>query len=197
MQPRDGTTDEALHLDDLALMLLADGEGTGPDEAPAAQHVAGCPACAARLASLIEETQSFAGLLALDETEVTFLQSARLPEHAMQTYLREAHAEEHNPVTSFLLLVTAIAIGYAGWVTVAPRLGDALELARRAGFTSIVAHLLAGWIFDLVIGVTNLLRALSVSPLLDGSLLLLSVLAGITWMVLISVQRSTPVRPTA
>ena len=131
------------HLDDLAAMLLADGEVVAP---ATAAHAAACEVCGARVAAFRAEAATLSASLALDEDELAFLLRAQVPQ-AVATLVSGAAAPPvaRDSPASLLAMLALAAAGYAGWLLAQPLVDGVIEAGRRAGLTSLAAQALAAW----------------------------------------------------
>ena len=132
------------HLDALALLRLADGELVAP---AARAHAGACAECGALLHAFRREGEILAGALALDAADLALLHQAALPAHVAghASAARRGAPAERESLGSLLAMVLAAGAGYVLWTFFSPLLLAALEVARWAGATALVAGVLAGW----------------------------------------------------
>jgi hypothetical protein len=179
-------TDGREHLDDLAALRLADG-APAPESAVHAAHAAACPPCAARVAAFRAEAESLLAAFALADDETALLDRAALPRQVAARVEREAaRARRHRERAAAALGVAlgALLLAYAGWLTAARLLGAGLDLARRAGLTTVLAHAIAGWAITLVQALWNALALASQTPLVAAPVLPALALAAAIWLAL-------------
>ena len=171
------------HLDDLAALRLADG-APWPE---AAVHAAACPTCAARVAALRAEAESLLAAFALDDNESALLDRAALPRLvAARVEGETARARRHRERAAAALGVAlgAMLLAYTGWLAAAPLLGAGLELARRAGLTTVLAHAITGWAVALAQALWDTLALASQAPIVAAPALPMLALAGAIWLAL-------------
>lgn len=170
-------------MDELTLTLIADAE---PVPSVAVAHLSACAVCEARLADIRAEDRLLVAALALDSDEVRFLQAAALPQHAASTYPgTRARVLERNSVSNILPIITVCAVASLGWMAVAPVFSVWWDYARRLGLTSVLAHVIAGAFYDLIINLIVAVQAVGSLPLLEASLVVLAAVATLIWLSLI------------
>ena len=186
------------HLDDVAAMMLADGERL-PD---AAAHVSACPACAARVAAFRSEADALAGSLALDPDETAFLQAAALPARVaawapLPMAGRAALARRWESPATMAAVVALAATGTFGWQLGSTLLAAGLDTASRAGATAVAADLAMGWIIALARLAWAALDAIARLPLIDSPALPLLALTASLWVLLVLMPRPAAAQTAA
>lgn len=187
---------EADHLDDIMVMLLADGEPVAP---PVAAHAIACQTCSARVDAWRAEATAWRGVFALDEGELAFLLEARVPQQVASLTSGSARAQvvDREGLLPLVAVVAVVATGYAGWLLAQPLVAAAGELARRVGLTSLAAQALTGWAIGLAQTSWNALRMVKGAGLLDAPQVPLLVLALFIWSVLSLLARPSVRAETA
>jgi hypothetical protein len=172
------------HLDELTLLLLAEGE---PVEGDSAAHAAACSVCSARVAAFRAEALVLGDSFALAPDELAFLHAAALPEQIASRV--EADAVAQGSLVSLLWWILPFLLGYLGWLFALPYFADALDLVRDAGGLTLALTFLT----DAAISATDLFASLiegvSAVPGFGAPVLALSFLAAVTWVALLAAPR--------
>ena len=186
------------HLDDLATMMLADGERL-PE---AAAHVSACPVCAARVAAFRSEAAALAGSFALDADEAALLHAAALPSRVaawapLPLAGRAALARRWETPATMGAVVALAAAGTVGWQLSSSLLAAGLDTASRAGASAVAADLIIGWIIALTrlawMGADTVARL----PLIDSPAVPLLGLTAVLWGLLVFMPRPAVAQPAA
>jgi hypothetical protein len=165
-------------------MLLADGM---PVPAAAARHAAACSACAAQVALFRSEARALQQVLALDEEEHAFLLQSGLSARVAALVGAApgwGTADARRNLASFGLALAALAAGYVGWLVVTPVLSDGLELARRAGVTTILVQRLLDVLISLLQSLWSALSVVAQTPVVSSPAIVALGLAFVAWLAL-------------
>jgi hypothetical protein len=181
-----GHPGQSEHLDELAAMLLADGEA----QPQAERHVAGCAACAARVAAFRAEAGALATSFALDLEEATFVETLLPRRAALWVPAPPRRAGAGNLAPATLLASTLILAAAIGWQAATGLLVAAYDAASRAGATALVADTVMGWAIEGARAGWAALDALSDAPLIASPAVPLLALAALLWAALVLMPRS-------
>ncbi|HEX2516206.1 MAG TPA: hypothetical protein VH257_15970 [Chloroflexota bacterium] len=170
------------HLDELAAMLLADGQPVDP---PAARHAASCGLCTALVSAFRNEGRSLTSALSLDEADLAFLAGAGLPARvcARAGRIPLLEGQRDSPATLLALLLTALA-GYGLWLLALPGFNDALSLAQRSGAVAVGTRMLTDWLIGLLIAFWGIFTAVDALPFLQNPALPLTLVALVAWLAI-------------
>lgn len=115
--------------------------------------------------------------LSLDDDELTFLRAARLPAQLMARIMAESRVTPRARLIELLWIVVPAALGYAGWLFVAPTLGRVGALARQSGITAILAAQVIDVAWNALDLFASIVEAASAVPGFNAPLILVSLLA--------------------
>jgi hypothetical protein len=181
-QPQSPQTPQPPHLDDLAAMLLADGQPVDP---PTARHAASCGLCTALVSAFRDEARSLTSALTLDEADLAFLSRAGLPAlvcaRARRIPLLEGQRD--SPATLLALLLTAVAC-YGVWLLALPLISDAFSVAERSGAVAVGTRILTDWLIGLLITFWGIFTAADALRLLQNPALPLTLVALVAWLAI-------------
>jgi hypothetical protein len=174
------------HLDELTLLLMADGE---PVEASQAAHAEACPLCRGRLAALRADAATLTHSLRLTPNELAFLFAAALPERLAAQVVPSRVRE--GSLRALLWWIFPFAFGYAGWLLTEPFAAQMLDFARQAGGTTIALSFLTEAALAVAGTFASVVEGASTVPGFNAPLVTLSALAGLTWLLLLVAPRRT------
>jgi hypothetical protein len=137
----------------------------------------------------MNEEERLRQALALDEDELAFLRAAVLPARFAARIAAERRAVGRSFALDLLWIVAPVALGYVGWLAVAPLVGSWLALAGQVGMTSLLAAQVARGAWAALDGLASLIEAASAVPGFDAPLALISVLAALVYVVGLTVPR--------
>ena len=170
------------HLDELTLTLIADGEET-PSEASA--HAAVCPTCAARVEAIRADSLVLGASLAIDADDLAFLFAAALPDALVAQAAADSRLARRERLSGLFWSIVPLALGYAGWVFLAPILWGWLAILRQAGGTALVLRAAAEVTLRAVDSFASIVESASAVPGFNAPLLSLSLIAALTYAALL------------